>query len=123
MTEQELADLCREWQWRLGLAHWRMIVKSKRMHDMPMQDIEGYNCFNIATETAIIFILDPIDYVSDFPQDQEMTLVHELLHILMHYIVVPAEESPENPNLEATISRIARALVDLKRQPKETPNA
>lgn len=62
-------------------------------------------------------LLDPVYYRGNdlFPQDQEVSLVHELLHILFEYVFPESPGRIEEIHLESSIERIARLLVKLKR--------
>ena len=83
---------------------------------MPLGDSQGANEFFIDSEKALISILDSTDYPDGpFPQDMEVTLVHELLHIPMRYFVDPAPGTLEATHLEAFIERTARLLVEQDR--------
>lgn len=81
MTDAQLQALCEVWQKRLRLQDWRIVCEIKRAHEMP----EGAQaCVNptFALKQAEIWIVDPIDYLSDaFEQHIEQSLVHELLHL------------------------------------------
>jgi hypothetical protein len=89
-TLEELQGLCLYWQERLGLSHWQIGLRIVRERDMPRQECDGNNEFDISNEHALISLLDPCDYPdTPFKPDMEATLVHELLHIPMQYIGKP----------------------------------
>ena len=117
LDKDALAALCREWQDRLGLAHWEIDVKLVRGVEI------GNNCgqVDISTvkEQAFIRLKSPEDYHGYFPYDMEQTLVHELLHIPMRYIVDPVDDTLEDALTEAFIERMARLLVRLKHEGTE----
>jgi hypothetical protein len=116
MTEQELTTLCIEWQKILSLQDWRMVVRIKRMRDMP-EGMQGSVNITWTRKEAVISILDPIDYPLDctWEQDMEQVLVHELLHL--HYAEDKDvdEDDERHIALEQGIQMTAWALVDLKR--------
>ncbi len=119
LTEQKLRDLCRWWQGVLGLSDWYIIVKIKRFYDMP-HDTQGACNWTFSRREALIKILDPNDYDPNciVPQDMELTLVHELLHI-RHAPYEPGENANgwlHDQALEDT----ARALVAFKRNCQKT---
>ncbi len=117
VTLEALKPLCEEWQARLGLSHWDVALEISRVWDMPLDGVTGANTFDIATEKAVINILDPVDYQpGPFPYDVEAVLVHELLHIPLRYFAEPDEESMEAVHLEAFIDRMAQLLVRMKRE-------
>jgi hypothetical protein len=116
LTLENLQELCSYWQERLGLSHWQIGIRITRERNMPRQGCLGNNELDIVNECALISILDPSDYPdTPFRRDMETTLVHELLHIPMEYIVRPENGTLENVHLEATISRLAYLLVMLRR--------
>lgn len=115
-TEKELQKLCREWQKRLRLQDWDVKVFVKRESQFINENAAGECSWQLAKKLAVIRILDPIDYGSNlaWPQDQEATLVHELLHL--HFAPFAAkDDTPEDTAQEQAIDLIARALVELKR--------
>jgi len=117
LTLEQLQGLCREWQERLGLGHWEIGLSITRAQSMPKKDVTAAINFDITNEYALIDILDPIDQPKGpFEQDMEVSLVHELLHIPMRYIVDPVDDTLEDILMEAFINRLARVLVRLKRE-------
>lgn len=119
LTEQELRNLCRWWQEVLGLSDWYIKVNIKRAYDMP-RDFQGECSWTFARREAVIKILDSSDYDPDFafPQDMELTLVHELLHVRYGPAAEP-EDTATKWLYEQATEDIARALVALKRASKE----
>ena len=114
----EAISCLKEWQKILRLQDWEIVLKISRHDDMGLDEVCGSSNWVLARGEAILKLLDPIDYSSDivFPQDQEVTLVHELLHL--HY--APFSEnfergSLEHIALEKSIEVTAKALVALKR--------
>ena len=115
MTEHELQALCAEWQKRLRLQDWDVKVQLARR--WAMEPGNQAECeWNLRKRIAVIRVLDSVDWNSDtpWPQDQEQSLVHELLHL--HFAPFRAEpETPQDVAQEQAIDAIARALVELKR--------
>lgn len=114
MTQEELQALCAEWR-RLRLQDWDIVVRVKRQFDMARADAAGHCSCVVALKEAVISILDVVDWDPDIikPQDQEMYLVHELLHV--HFSQMHDEyNSPVH--VEQAIQKIAEALVALKRE-------
>lgn len=109
LDEAELHVRCAEWQEILGLKHWNIDVKVVR--GVEINGNCGQNDYSIADENALIRIKTPEDYHGYFEFDMEAVLVHELLHILTDLSVMN-----KDVYCEQVISRIARALVKLKRR-------
>lgn len=113
----QLTKLCRQWQEKLGLAHWKIGLRICRAEELKMQNVQATNEISLTTECALISILDSKDYPdTPFEQDMEVSLVHELLHIPMKYISEPETGSLEYIHTEAFIERLARLLVALSSQ-------
>lgn len=112
-----LEELLEEWKSILHLEQWDIELIISQQKNFLGGDSQGEITFNKVECSAIIRILDPVDWVNiPFNQDMEMTLVHELLHIIY------ADFEPEDSNsLQYTlwhrsIDSTARALVSLKRK-------
>ena len=116
VTLDNLKQICGKWQERLGLSHWEIALSITSEWNMPIKDTLAAITYNLAAEKAIIDFLDPGDYrETPFRIDVEISLVHELLHILMAYIAAPKEDSLEAVHMEAFIGRMARLLVEQDR--------
>jgi hypothetical protein len=119
-TSTDEATACmKEWQEILRLQDWDIILRIARRDDMGLDEVNGTCTWTLPRNEAIIKILDPIDYPNDciFPQDQEVTLVHELLHL--HYAPFSDQftrDSLEYIGLERCIDVTAKTLVSLKRK-------
>ena len=116
MTEQQLRELCTEWQDILRLRDWDIFLNVKRIFDMP-DGCEGRMSSTTSLKIATIDIMDEIDFnpASPVPLDQEKTLVHELLHV--HFSQLHDEhDSPVH--LEQATEMITAALIRLKRGEK-----
>lgn len=119
---KEHDKLLREWQNRLGLQDWYIILKTDcRPENMAMKDVEGCTTWTESTKSAWIDILDERffpEHAAARPYDFERTLVHELLHCKMSVIQDMDEESTQNRLVHCLIDDLARALVDAKRSGK-----
>lgn len=116
MNQSELEHLCREWQEILSLRDWDVKPSIKRQRDFIVKGNDAEITWNIQAKTVTIKILDPIDYPEDteWPQDMEESLVHELLHL--HFALFTADDgTAEDIAQEQAINAIALALVRLKR--------
>jgi hypothetical protein len=113
--EETLRNLCAWWQSVLGLQDWDVKLRLKRASEMK-EDALGECEWQLSTLTAVIRILDPIDYDNDlFKLDHEKVLVHELLHLLISPYDETEEGSIEEVKVHQAIEKLSKALVNLKR--------
>lgn len=108
--------LLEEWQNRLGLTEWRIMLSDKmNPADMMMEGVAGCTEWTECNKTARIEIEDPEEYGERIVSfDYEKTLVHELLHLKLSLL------SDDVPELQARVAHqliddLARAFVDAKR--------
>jgi hypothetical protein len=122
VTEDELQALCEEWQQRLRLQDWTVFVRLLRQRDMPDENDQAHVHWVLTKRNAKIAILDPIDYSPDCwtPQDQEISLVHELLHLHCAGFDDFKPDHPPGIALEQMIHAVSTALVMTKREPQAT---
>lgn len=117
LTQPELEQLCRYWQERLKIQYWDIKIGIYRARDFVKQNCRAEVSWTKTNATAIIRILDPIDYDRDlWPQDMEVSLVHELLHLRFCEADITGEGSLEETMFERAIDHMAIALVRLKRE-------
>ena len=115
MTQVELDNLVSYWQGMLRLRDWDVKINLVRGRDLDQNT--GGNCeWVLKRRTALIKILDPIDYPPEiqWPQDIEETIVHELLHL--HF--APFDHTTDDADdiaREQAISMIASGFVGLRR--------
>jgi hypothetical protein len=120
VSDENLQKLCAEWRDRLRLNSWDIAAGVYRASDFVNENCIGENTFDLETGRSVIKVLDSIDYPKDswFPQDMEVILVHELLHL--HFDpFCPEENTLQHQFMERTIERLAITLVDLKRERTE----
>lgn len=114
LTEEQLRARCEEWKKTLRLQDWIVSVGISRARDMKLDNSSGECEWSLPKRMVNIRILDPVDYPPDSmePQDMELTLVHELLHL--HFAPMSTEDNvvPEEQAIEA----ISRGLIDLARR-------
>ena len=108
---RELTDY---WQRQLRLQDWDVTVRVVRWHEVDGSPL-GLCRVRWSTRDAEILLLDPQDYGPDrsgSDRDQELTLVHELLHIAF-----PGDRSDGScsTTMEQAVEATARALVALNR--------
>jgi|APSaa5957512622_1039677.scaffolds.fasta_scaffold13869_3 hypothetical protein len=110
----EIQDHLRYWQERLRVQDWDVTLRVLRYHEMG-EGLLG-QCFrNDASRTAEIRLLaleDVSGSVTPPGRDLEVTLVHELLHVLFHGA---SDETENRIAFEQAIDATARALVELDR--------
>lgn len=99
----------------MRLQDWRIQAKIVRSTELK-PDTLGHIKWDSDKRTALITLLDPIDY--DLPatrieEDMEMTVLHELIHL--HLSVLPRDKASRQAE-EQVVNRIAAALMDLDRR-------
>jgi len=112
--------LLEEWQERLGLQDWAIVLRYNCKHsDFEEADVDGETSQQQVIKAAVIKILDEKEFgdrIVDF--DFERTLVHELLHLKFGLI------DKYNSSYESTVvdelrhqllDDLARAMVMAKR--------
>ncbi len=118
-------ELLKEWQERLFLHSWRIVLRENcKPDDMALRDCWGCTDWTEESKTARIDIVDP-DCLSEkiIPFDFEKTLVHELLHLKFCLLSDNSDSNMESRYVHQLIDEMARALVDAKRSGKEQTNA
>lgn len=112
-----------EWQNRLGLNDWFIVLETGCEPDkMALQDADGCVSYTETTKAASIQIINEKDRKGAIrPFDFEETLVHELLH--MKLCLLERGEDWDNKLqlrlLHTYIDDLARALVSAKRYKDE----
>ncbi len=120
LTEDDLKQKCKEWQEILSLQDWDVKPGIYRADSFKTEGSQAECDWVLKEKMAIIRILDPVDYPENklWPQDMEISLVHELIHL--H--VAPFDEtkagSLQEIMMEQATDLIARALVRLIRASK-----
>ena len=119
LTLAEAVSLCAEWQKILRLQDWVVEVKIARGNGIDLSPAcMGDVTSNPKRKMALIKLLDPNDWDRNImvPQDMEVTLVHELLHLQCRgfdYLI--KDDSPEDTGYEQMIILTSHALVYLRR--------
>lgn len=111
-TSADLTALCCEWQKVLRLQDWDVRITFARHFDIPER--LGQCSWILNKKAANIEILIPGDFnhSSEWRQDIEKTVVHELLHL--HFAPIDKDDSTEQPT-EQAIEALAGGFVSLKR--------
>lgn len=117
LTEKQLQEKLHYWQEKLRLKDWIVKVKIVRQREMSKIDGIGEIQFSIHNKTAMIYILDPVDYDDWEKQDMENTLVHELLHLHFSQISYHFGKDSEVYEVfeEQAIESIAHGLIEAER--------
>jgi len=121
LSEYELTKLCREWQERLRIQPWQIVVRICRASEFTIPNAGGEANWRKTLETAVVRILDPVDFDPDSmrPQDMEVVLVHELLHLRFAEADVTGRDTLEERLFELGIQHTAEALVRMKREAED----
>lgn len=117
-TDEQLKEKLAYWQKRLRLNDWIVKVEIARQREFSTSDRLGEVTFNIHTKTALIKILNPVDYDDWDKQDMENTLVHELLHLHFAYIHYHFGKNSDFYEMfeEQAIESIASGLISAERK-------
>jgi len=121
VTDTQVHDWLHLWQKRLHLEDWKVEVKIVRIWELE-QGTLGHIDWSAPHRTATIKVLNPLDYElprDRIPQDIELSVVHELVHL--HLSVLPLNKSSRGAE-EQVVSMIADALVDLEHRHPSAPD-
>jgi hypothetical protein len=114
LTDEQLKEIVTYWKAELGLQDWRIGITICRESEMQLNDVDGENEYSHQLKTAMISILDVIDYGDRIiKQDQEKTIVHELLHCI--FSPIDTQEILQDRIQHQMIETLARALVNARR--------
>ena len=113
LTQEELAGLCVTWQARLRLQDWQVQIRFARAAELG-GEVQGDCDWCLPKKAALIRILTPADYPENcpWPQDVELTVVHELLHLHGAPFDQFEHRSADDNALEVMIDSTAQALVN-----------
>lgn len=119
MKENEVEKLLEEWQERLGLQDWNIILRYNcKKEDMELEDVNGESSWTTSRKVGVIRILNLKlceDDIEEF--DFEEILVHELLHLKFSLLEYGKDNYANKVALEVRhqlIDDLARALVMAK---------
>lgn len=120
LTQAQLDKLLEYWSGILFLHDWYITASIEREESMSMDDCSGFVQYQYVSKCATIEIMDVADYtlfpIGDTKQSQELSLVHELLH-LRFSTVTDSDEKGSGITKEEhqLIHDMAKALVIAKR--------
>lgn len=109
-------ELLREWQARLGLTDWQILLQDELTADeMELDCCDGCCSMQEVNKTAVVQLLKPECYGERLlPYDEEKTIVHELLHI--KFTLLDGVSDLHDRVLHQIVEEFARLLVRLKRK-------
>jgi hypothetical protein len=117
LSDHDLIALCEKWQKILHIQDWQVKPRLARYYDMP-DGKGGHISFSRPHRTASIKILDPADYDptwTNFPEDIERSLVHELIHLV--FAVFDQHFGDDLIRLEEiAINSLERSLIEMDRR-------
>jgi len=106
------------WQGRLGLQDWKISVEVVRASELKPHTLGNVH-WDRDRKTAVIRVLDPVDYHLPAPEvlpDIEFTVVHELLHLELAPALAPLQRNDaDRREEEHAVNQIAAALLRLDR--------
>lgn len=120
VTDAQVQHWLKIWQRRLALDDWDISARVVRSRDLK-PDTLGNLRWNSANKTAIIRLMDPLDYdlpPDEIPNDMEYTVVHELIHLQL--AVIP--KAPGSKDVEErVVNGIGNALFSLEKGSRYGP--
>jgi hypothetical protein len=114
VTDAQVANWVRVWQKRLRLDDWKVDAHIVRSTDLKPETL-GNLKWNTATHTAVIKVLNPLDYnlsPAEIAEDIEYTVVHELVHLQLS--VLPRDINKKDVE-ETVVNKLADALMQFER--------
>jgi len=115
---EDVQEMCTWWQRRFGLTDWAIQVRFKNMIDLngeAMAQSHG----NLGRRLGFIDISDPATRSNrSLPDDMEVSLVHEMLHIAFlawHDLTGRISTVEADVCYEQPIDQLAETLVTLRR--------
>ncbi len=113
-SSDELNKLLVEWQKRLKLGDWNIRLIKCRANKMTENCLGEVN-YELSNLTAVIHLLDEIDYPSElFSYDMEQVLVHELLHLVFATVTPDDVGSLKHTLFEQSIEKMANVFIEFK---------
>ena len=123
-SQDQLEEWVREWRTRLGLTDWS-VTATETYQRMLKPNTLGNIHWTDENNTAIIKVMSAINYtkVCDGARsDQEVTIVHELVHLSLHKFNVKGRKRNKKKE-ERIVVAITAALLQLKYPPAYKPSA
>ena len=125
LDEAEAQRVCERWKKILRLQDWTVKVEITKATDI--SDVSALGGINFYDHDSAVWIriLRPEDVeqgVFGDDDDQECTLVHELLHIFEPLRGINEPEKHIKIGIERCVNRLSRTLLALDRQARGVPN-
>lgn len=111
VTSSQVEQWLRTWQARLALTDWKVEVHIVRASDLN-PDTLGHLKWNASDHSAIIKVLNPVDYdlpAAQIPADIERTVVHELVHLQLSALPRNGSKVVE----EQVVNKLTEAFLQL----------
>lgn len=117
MNQEELQAVCTSWQCRLRLQDWDVEVKLVAHYEAGESRFAEVFHF-LPKKHAILKVVqeDHIDPNEPLKRDEELSIVHELLHLHFCPVASPDSDSSADVALEQAIHAISRALVGVRKR-------
>lgn len=118
LTQEQAEVLLPVWQKILRVSDWKVKVRIARGNGLEIDTHTQGTCEWVNTKKqGYIKLLDPIDWdhTLAYPQDMEVTLVHELLHLLFQPFDTFEGGTPQHNAMEQAIDILSYSLVGLRR--------
>ena len=108
VTQAQVDQWTKSWQDVLSLNDWTVTTQIVRVSALN-PDTLGHLKWDIERKTALISVLDPLDYqlpADAIPRDMEFTILHELVHLRLG-------ELPRNAASRNTEERVVNQIGDV----------
>jgi hypothetical protein len=106
------------WQRRLNLQDWDISIVVARASELKPRTLGNIH-WDATKKTAIIRVLDPVDYelsAAAMFEDMEFTVVHELIHLELSPVLSEFSRNEANRrDEEHAVNQMADAMLKLKR--------
>ena len=118
--EQQLCSSLKEWQERLFLTDWTIkatLVDFSEVVYENYKDVCGDNTYNSVNQFTVIRVIRHNDEMRSRIQKccHEKTLVHELLHLKLHFPIVGTFESSNlDQRIHTFIDQMAKSFIMAK---------
>lgn len=109
MQKPNLQKLLSKWQRKLRLSDWDITISYGNYQDLGDLDSVGRTCFDTNNQIARVWILEPSLITNSSLSNIELTLIHELVHL----VVDPAYDNTAQAFKEQAIEKLAKAVLGI----------